>query len=274
MLKTDDPIYLSDRAIITLSGAQRKPFLQRLVSNDMNKLGENKAIYAALLSPQGKYLHDFFILEQGSSLYLDCEKDRLPDLLRRLMMFKLRTDVDIKDCRDKYTVFAAQISDESGIITYPDPRLSDMGYRTIQEISPKNARDSSHYDRLRLSHGLPDGARDFEVDRTLILEGNMAELNGVDFEKGCYVGQEVTARMTYRMSLKKRLLPVKLKGVLPERGTAVTNEDGRKIGDIRSGFEDQAIGYFRLAHMKFGQSYHCGDATVTPWQPKWLKEYL
>jgi len=100
----------------------------------------------------------------------------------------------------------------------------------------------------------------------------MEKLNGVDFEKGCYVGQEVTARMKHRASLKKRLLPVRLDGDLPARGTEISDETGKKIGDIRSGRNDMAIGYFRLAHLEFDKIYTCGNAFVTPWQPDWLTE--
>lgn len=240
------------------------------MTNNVEKISGKYALYAALLSPQGKYLHDFFVSEANDTLYLDCEKDRLPDLLRRLMMYKLRAEVEITDCSDRYTVLATSHMTGEALVSYPDPRLSEMGFRSIHGARDDKAGDQ--YDTLRLGFGLPDGSRDFDVDRTLILEGNMEQLNGVDFDKGCYVGQEVTARMKHRASLKKRLLPVKVDGILPERGTEITNENGKKIGDIRSGRGNMAIGYFRLAHMEFNQTYTCGKAFVTPWRPDWLKD--
>lgn len=269
-----DIIPLKSRAVLTLSGADRKQFLQGLITNDIEKISENSAIYAALLTPQGKYLHDFFIFEKNEILYLDCEKERLPDLFRRLMMYKLRAEVDIVDCSDKYTVFAAGSVPGGEEIYTPDPRHSDMGYRIIRTVPTKtiSQKKDNQYDLLRLKLGLPDGSRDFDIDRTLILEGNLEELNGVDFDKGCYVGQEVTARMKHRTSLKKRLLPVKVEGVIPERGTEITDDTGKKIGDLRSGLDHMAIGYFRLAHITFDKKYCCGNAYVTPWQPDWLKE--
>lgn len=263
-------IPIKDRAVLTLSGTDRKKFLQGLITNNIEKIAENSVLYAALLTPQGKYLHDFFISEVDDTLFLDCERDRLPDLLRRLMMYKLRADVEIADCSEKYSVFATANKPTDAVISYQDPRCSEMGYRSIQTASVE--KPDNHYDLLRLKHGLPDGSLDFDVDRTLILEGNLEELNGVDFEKGCYVGQEVTARMKHRSSLKKRLLPVILDGVLPEHGTEITDENGKKIGDIRSGRDNMAIGYFRLAHIEFDKTYTCGDAYVTPWRPDWLKE--
>lgn len=262
--------HLINRSVITITGPDRAKFLQGLITNNSENISGHSALYAALLSPQGKYLHDFFISEVGDTLYLDCEKSRLPDLFRRLMMYKLRAEVEIKDCTKEYSVLASSEIPDDAIVSYADPRHPGMGFRSIQTIADDGT--DNQYDILRLSHGLPDGSRDFDVDRTLILEGNMEELNGVDFEKGCYVGQEVTARMKHRASLKKRLLPVKIDGELPERGTEIIDETGKKIGDIRSGQDHMAMGYFRLAHMEFDKAYICGNTKVTPWRPDWLKD--
>jgi len=268
-----DAILLKNRAVLTLSGPDRKDFIQGLITNDVEKISENSGIYAGLLTPQGKYLHDFFILEHDETLYLDCERDRLPDLFRRLMMYKLRADVHSADCPDEYIILAIPSRPVTAEIFTADPRHAQMGYRALipagQDIS--RYQNETPYDDLRLTLGLPDGSRDFDVDRTLILEGNMAELNGVDFDKGCYVGQEVTARMKHRAVLKKRLLPVQVAGPLPDRGTDIINEAGQKIGDIRSGHNNMAMGYFRLAHMEFNKGYACGDALVTPRRPELVK---
>lgn len=267
---------LKDRAILTLQGPDRKDFLQGLITNNTAEITENHALYAALLTPQGKYLHDFFITEVGETLFLDCERDRLPDLLKRLMMYKLRANVNIEDCTPKYAIFATPTKPEKTGISYPDPRHPDMGYRMIRPVHDEKiqSQNSDTYDALRLAIGLPDGSRDFDVDKTLVLEGNLEALNGVDFNKGCYVGQEVTARMKHRASLKKRLLPIYVVGNLPERGTQILNHSGKKVGDIRSGLANRAIGYFRLANMRFGETYSCGDAVVTPWRPDWLGDEI
>ena len=274
MQKHPDTIVLTQRAILTISGPGRKIFLQGLITNNVENITETTALYAALLTPQGKYLHDFFISEMDDVLYLDCERDRRTDLLRRLMMYKLRAEVDITDCADKYTVVATTDSPQDALISYPDPRHREMGFRAILSTPhAANAQDDgTAYDNHRLTLGLPDGSQDFDVDRTLILEGNMEQLNGVDFNKGCYVGQEVTARMKHRSNLKKRLLPVTVEGKLPERGTGITDESGKKVGDIRSGSNGRAIGYFRLAQMEFGKTYACGESHIIPWRPDWLTE--
>jgi len=270
MARFDKPILLEGRGMIMLSGPDRKLFLQGLITNDVEKISRNSALYAALLTPQGKFLHDFFIFDGGEKLWMDCEKDRRDDLVRRLMMYRLRADVEISPA--DHSVIAAPGPVSGAILSAPDPRCSALGYRNILMDIPEDHGTAESYDRLRLECGVPDGARDFTVDGTLILEGNMAELHGVDFDKGCYVGQEVTARMKYRASLKKRLLPVTVDGPLPERGTIITGQTGKKIGDIRSGLGHRAIGYFRLADMRYGDSYDCGAARVSPWRPDWLPE--
>jgi len=290
MTQSDELYPLSDRAILTISGADRKKFLQGLITNDVEKLSGtpisssptsappttvNLAIYAALLTAQGKYLHDFFITEVGETLYLDCERVGLPDLFKRLMMYRLRADVTIIDGTDDFDVMASGQPAPDAVVNAQDPRHKAMGYRVILKATEKRQPPydiNNHYDELRLTWGLPDGSRDFNRDKTLILEGNIEDLNGVDFDKGCYVGQEVTARMKHRTSLKKRLLPVKLDGDLPPHGTEITNEAGKKIGDLRSGKEGRAIGYFRLADMTYGTAYACGNSRVTPWRPDWLKD--
>lgn len=274
MTQSNNYILLDDRAVLTISGPDRKDFLQSLISNDVHKISANSAIYAALLTAQGKYLHDFFIYEHEDSLCLDGEKARRADLLRRLMMYKLRADVEITDNTDQFAVYATQDHPPDEPLYSPDPRHQKMGYRLIRPATekPDALAGKTDYDLRRLALGLPDGSRDFDVDKTLILEGNLAELNGVDFEKGCYVGQEVTARMKYRAILKKRLLPVMVEGLLPNRGSAITNRQDQKIGDIRSGCQDRAIGYFRLGKMTFGETYICGNAKITPQRPDWLKD--
>lgn len=267
---------LSQRAVLTLTGPDRKTLLQGLITNDIGEVSPGTTLYAALLTPQGKYLHDFFLSEADNTLYLDCEKGRLPDLFRRLMMYRLRADVTIEDATAKYYIYASEKALPDAVTSTPDPRHSAMGYRSIMPVdsTQSSTQNDDHYDRLRLSYGLPDGSRDLDPDKTLILEGNMEELHGVRFTKGCYVGQEVTARMKHRANLKKRLLPVTVEGPLPERGTEIVNQDGKKVGDLRSGLDTQAIGYFRLADMTFDTPYRCGQAMITPHRPDWYPQEI
>jgi len=261
---------LDNRAIIALTGPDRKSFLQGLVTNNMDHLDGQDAIYTALLTPQGKYLFDFFLTEQDEILYLDCESPRVADLTRRLMMYRLRADVDIADVSDKYVVTVSDQKKSEALISFKDPRHSGLGYRNILEKDSCDAsEDSTPYNHLRISLGVPDGSKDHQVDKTFILEGNIDELNGVDFTKGCYVGQEMTARMKHRGRLKKRLVPVQLSGPAPEEFTAIVNENGKQIGDLRSSVKDQAIAYLRLDEFEFDKEYDCGTVKVIPQKPDW-----
>ena len=196
---------LIDRGVIRLSGKDSKDLLQGLITNDIERLNDDPALYAAILTPQGKYLFDFFITGDGDDLLLDCEASRLADLTRRLMMYRLRAEVEISDISDSNKVYALWDSDQG----YPDPRHASMGRRLIAENAPQgDALTRETYEAKRLELGLPDASRDIAVDKNFILEANFKELNGVSFIKGCYVGQELTARMNHRTTVKKRLLPM------------------------------------------------------------------
>jgi folate-binding protein YgfZ len=250
---------LADRGVLAVGGEDRVKFLQGLVSNDVAKAGPGRALYAALLTPQGKYLHDFFIFECGGEFLLDCERTRLADLMKRLSIYKLRAKVTIADRSDAFQVAALfgagwrsgiglgkQPGDAvvvSGGIVAVDPRLADAGGRAVVPEPGAEAAlaaagfakaDAEEYDRLRLSLGLPDGSRDLVVEKSVLLESGFDELNGVDWKKGCYMGQELTARTKYRGLVKKRLVPVRFAGPPPAPGTPVML-DGHEAGETRSG---------------------------------------
>ncbi|WP_138380531.1 YgfZ/GcvT domain-containing protein [Luteithermobacter gelatinilyticus] len=264
---------LNDRAVLTLSGPDRYTFMQGLITNDIEKVNGGKAIYAALLTPQGKYLFDFFIVEAGDILYVDCEKARAADLMRKLILYKLRSDVDIRDRTEELTVIALDQADKDIPLCFADPRHQKMGYRAIVETLPEGytPQNPTDYDIKRLALGLPDGARDFVVDKMLILEGNLEALNGVSFSKGCYVGQELTARTKYRGNLRRKLVPVHIDGPLPEPGAPILNKAGREVGSLRSGRGDKAIAWMRLDALEFGTAYRCGDSHVIPQRPDWWR---
>jgi len=290
---------LDDRGVLEIAGTDRIAFLQGLVSNDVQKLGPRRALYAAFLTPQGKYLHDFFLVERGEAILLEGERARLPDLLRRLSMFKLRAKVALADVSDKVAVAAAfgadagarlGLSADLGAaapfgdgIAYVDPRLVELGARLILPRSAETrALDAAglarsqpaDYDRLRLSLGVPDGSRDLAVEKGILLEAGFEELHGVDWDKGCYMGQELTARTKYRALIKKRLLPVKVEGPLPAPGTLIML-GGDEAGEIRSGRGDLALALLRLEMMeaaaKSGAPLLAGEARVRPIKPDWAK---
>jgi folate-binding protein YgfZ len=281
---------LEDRAALEVAGADRVAFLQGLVSNDVAKAAAGMPVYAALLTAQGKYLHDFFIVALGEALYLDCERARLGDLQRRLSLYKLRSKVTLADAGGRFAIAAAwgdaaaaklgliagAAKPFAGGIAYVDPRLAALGARLLipagheDEIAAAGfvRADAAAYDRHRLALGVPDGSRDLEIEKSILLENGFEELNGVDFAKGCYMGQELTARTKYRALIKKRLLPVKVDGPLPAPGTTVTR-DGEDIGKIRSGRDGVALAMLKLDALDGPLS--AGNATLTVRKPGWMK---
>ncbi|MHA1543793.1 MAG: CAF17-like 4Fe-4S cluster assembly/insertion protein YgfZ [Alphaproteobacteria bacterium] len=280
-------LHLESRGVLRLSGKDCRTLLQGLITNDLGKLGPRAPLYAALLTPQGKYLFDFFILEDGADLLLDCEADRKEALIQRLSFYKLRADVTISDVSDQYKVYALMPEgpEPGGTLptsaatsqkwtersVYPDPRHAGMGFRAVLKRGPVGVETWSFedYEDLRLSLGIPDGARDIEVDKRFILEANLADLNGVDFDKGCYVGQEMTARMNYRGTLKKRLLPATIEGPLPAPGTEFFT-GGKAAGHILSGQGNRVMTLARLGHLG-DQPFETKDGTkVSVFTPDWI----
>lgn len=269
--------HLSTRGVIALSGADRQTFLQSVITNDSTLLTPGQPLYAALLTPQGKYLHDFILVADGERILLDVEAARRADLIRRLTLYRMRSKVEISDLSAELAVVALW-GDAVGTqlpanaVRYADPRLGALGERAIMtqaDLAALPLGDEAAYDRYRLGYGIPDGAADFEVERTLILEGNLDALNGVSFTKGCYVGQELTARTKHRGKVRKRLLPVTVAGPLPEPDTPIL-KDEREIGTLRSGRGGRAMALLRVEDISFGAAYPCGAATVVPERPDWL----
>ena len=276
-------IQLDERGLIRIEGSEARPFLQGLISNDMDILRPESAIYAALLTPQGKYLFDFLLYDRGDHLLLDGERARLADLLRRLTMYRLRSKVTLADVSEELAVLAVFDHEPLSAAALPaaveDPRLPELGLRLVLPRVEMDGFIAAHglervdfaqYDRLRLGLGVPDGSRDLVVDRSLLLESGFEELHGVSFTKGCFVGQELTARTKHRGLVKRRLLPVRVDGPLPPPGTQVTR-GGKDAGEIRSGADDLALALLRLDQLVAGgEPLRAGDAVLTPVPPPWL----
>ncbi|EKE76464.1 CAF17-like 4Fe-4S cluster assembly/insertion protein YgfZ [Oceanibaculum indicum] len=285
---------LPPRRLLKVSGEDRLSFLQGLVSNDVAKVTPDRALWSALLTAQGKFLHDFFIAEQDGTYLLDGEADRLDDLKRRLSLYRLRAKATIEVVEDRQVVIAwgenaisaLGLPDEAGAaatfgggVAFADPRLAGAGARlylpdvAALEAAGFAAGDPAAYDRLRISLGLPDGSRDMQVDKAILLENGFDELHGVDWKKGCYVGQELTARTKYRGLIKKRLLPVGIAGPLPDAG-AIIEADGKEAGEMRSAVDgpDFAVGLalLRLEALESGARLTVGDTVLTPLTPDWV----
>lgn len=243
---------LPNRGVLKISGNDRLEFLQGLISNDVTKATDTNGVYSAFLTPQGKFLCDFFILasESHECLLLDMEADALPAFKKKLTMFKLRADVKIEDVSDGYNILAL-FGGETEIIpgVYQDPRLAEAGYRAFvginQRIEGAKEVPFQDYDLHRIKLGLPDGSRDMTPEKSILLENGFDELNGVDWDKGCYMGQELTARTKYRALIKKRLLPVEVDGEMPEPGSDILAND-KVVGEMRSGCANHALATIKL----------------------------
>lgn len=280
---------LPERGVLALGGPEARAFLQGLITNDMEAVDSTHAIYAALLTPQGKFLFDFFIVQAGEEFLLDCEAGRLADLARRLGFYRLRAKVTIRDVRADYAVAAAPgpeglagfIPDalpgtaraQDGGVLFADPRLAAMGARLLlppAALDKYEKAPTEDYHRLRIQLGLAEGAGDITVEKYFLLEANFEELNGVDFKKGCYVGQELVSRMKHRGVVRKRILPVTVDGPCPPPGTPILAA-GREVGLLHSSQGTRALAFLRLSALAPGApALQSGDAILTPALPAWL----
>jgi folate-binding protein YgfZ len=229
-------VRLPARSVLRLTGADRVSFLNGLVSNDVSLAAPGQAVWAALLTPQGKYLADFFILAEADSaqegaLLLDCDTAQAGVLAQKLMRFRLRADVAIT-ATDLLVYAAWDGPAPDAVIAAPDSRLPEAGWRVLSTAALPETAAFDDWDQHRLRLGLPDGPRDLETEKSVLLEAGFDELGGICWTKGCYMGQELTARTRYRGLLKRRLFPVQ-GAALPPHGTPILSGE-REIGEMRS----------------------------------------
>lgn len=249
---------LPHRSVIAVGGSDRVEFLQGLISNDTRKVGPGQAIWAALLTPQGRFLNDMFVVEdENQTFLLETERERAAALAKKLKMYTLRSKVTVEDrsaTMEVAVVFgpdAARMPPVAGATTFVDPRLPELGVRVLAPAGQSTQMlklpeaPLADYEALRLALGVPDGSRDMPVEKALLLESGFDELHGVDWQKGCYMGQELTARTKYRGLIKRRLFPVKVDGPLPPSGTPI-QRDGKEVGELRSGSGDRALAMLQL----------------------------
>ena len=259
--------FLPGRAVIEVSGEDRVSFLQGLVSNDVAEATPGRAVWAALLTPQGKWLADFFILADGTRLLLDCEAEQAANLAQRLTRFRLRARVAVQPV--PLRVYAAWGGAAPAMgITASDPRTPDAGWRVLSDDLLATNATTEDWDRHRLALGLPDGSRDMEAEKTVLLEAGFDELHGVSWTKGCYMGQELTARTKYRGLLKRRLVPVRIDGAVPPPGTPVLRA-GAEVGAMRSAVDGLGLASLRLDAIASG-GLLCGEAALHPAPPAWM----
>ncbi len=217
---------LQDRAIIELTGDDRKKFLQGLITNDINKASETNLIYSAMLNAQGRFLYDFFIFEIGEKLMLDCFAPRRDEILQKLNFYKLRSQVVLK--KNDELVVSQNFSGEG----FADPRHSDLGFRSYSNNESQQSQDSYNFKRISLK--IPKSEQDLTYEKSFILEFGFDELNAIDYQKGCYVGQELTARTHYLGQIRKKIFHIKISGLQEvEKNSEITCE-GKSAGIILS----------------------------------------
>lgn len=238
------------RAIHRLSGKDCESFLQGLITTDIAGLAQG-LIYTVLLTPQGKYIADFFLLRDGDGILLDVAADLATPLLTRLNMYKLRADVVIEDTDIQLRRGTSPVPEGA----HPDPRHAAMGWR---EYGDTAGDDGSDWDAIRVAHCIPLSGVELTPD-TFILEAGLARLNGVDFRKGCYVGQEVTARMKHKTTLRKGLATVNIDGAAPVGTPIMAGE--KAVGTVYTQANGQAIAYLRFDRAK--GAMQAGEATLT-----------
>lgn len=269
---------LIHRSLVRIGGADRHAFLQGLVSNDVTKSTPTNAVYAALLTPQGKFLHDLFILDVHETFLIDCEAARADDLLRRLTAYKLRSKVTFENASNAFDVWALWNYTPQAPHSFPDPRLPALGMRVFvaKGATPANITpaDFNAYDQHRLSQGVADGSRDMEIEKSTLVESNFDFLNGIDWKKGCYTGQELTARMHHRALAKKRLFPVRIEGTAPDPGSLLHLGDA-EAGQMRSHNGPHGLALLKIdaVHQTLSQEKPLTYAETRLWPsiPLWMK---
>lgn len=265
---------LDDRAVIALAGADARDFLQGLITGDMAECQPGHVLYAALLTPQGKILFEFFVAADGDRFLLDCAASRRDELVKRLGFYRLRAKVEIAS-QPELSVIALWSESEIPKMAFPDPRLPALGFRAIAPRSQLPAPNASlaDYHAHRLALGVPDSA-DLAPDTMFALDVGLEELNGVNFKKGCYIGQEVTARMKHRGTARRRVLIAESKGALPVPGTPLLSA-GQDLGNLMTGQRNLALALVRLDRLAAAETTRApitaGGTEVTLRKPDWLR---
>jgi len=276
---------LPHRGVISITGEDATTFLHGLVTQNIEKLKHGEATYTALLTPQGKVLFDFLVLRHEGGYLLDCARANVADLNRRLGFYKLRSKVEIADKSDEVAV--AAVWDAQGVAAAPsgghaftDPRAEGLGHRLVAPQENLRAAAGQHgwtlteaadYDAHRIAQGVPEGGKDYESGEVFAHDACIDQLGGVDFHKGCYVGQEVVSRMHHRGTARKRFVAVRGRG-LPEPGAAIT-AGATNLGKLTSVASGKGIALVRIDRageaLVRGEAIKAGGIPVELIRPDW-----
>ena len=286
---------LEDRAILYINGEDAKEFLQNLISNDINKVSDVNSCFSSLLTPQGKFLYEFIILKHKSGYLLDCEKPQAEELFKQLSIYKLRSKVEILNLSNEFVVAAFshekfltfdEAKDKSGFTIkyredpiFLDPRNKQLGARLIinleklyLSLKKLDLHDANLKEYYSLSHRLGIVPKDLNKlkDKLFGIECNFEELNGIDFKKGCYVGQENTARIKLKNKLSKRLFPISIiNGKLHEGESIYNNEI--EIGKVLIN-NDYPFALIKYLDKNFDEklNFNTQEASVNIKKPSWI----
>lgn len=257
------PHVLPNRAVLRITGEAALPFLQNLLTCDVLGLQPGQAAYGALLSPQGKILHDVFVMAATDGALLDCAASQSQDLLNKLTQYRLRARLTLSIDPGLQVVVSPAFMPDG----YVDPRLPEMGYRAFRPggLTPAG----TGYEEFRLVHGLADSL-DIGSNAIFPHEANFDQMNGVSFSKGCYVGQEVVSRMQHRGTARNRMLPVLCNAPAPERGAAISSGE-TVIGEMLSSSGHRALALLRLDRMAEAKApLLSGPVAVRVIRPSWV----
>ena len=272
---------LTRRGVVAVGGEDAERFLNDLVTADIAGAAPGRAVYAGLLTPQGKVLFDFIVFRDGGGFVFDAPRAGAADLAKRLAFYRLRAEVTVKDLSDGRQVLAAWgdgAPEVDGPVA-PDPRLGALGWRAIVaagSVLPAGLAEAGEadYDAHRIGLGVPEGGIDFAFGEAFPHDADMDQLGGVDFAKGCYVGQEVVSRMEHRGTARRRVVIAHGSAPLPAAGTPVT-AGGRALGTLMSSADGMGLALVRLDRTKeaidAGDPVTAGDAAITVSLPEWAK---
>ncbi len=274
---------LQGRAVVEIAGAEAADFLQGLVTSDVESLEAGSARNAALLTPQGKILFEFIVLAAGEGRFLlDCPRETAAELAKRLTFYRLRAKIDINERSDDAVIAIWGGGDTAPVASaFADPRLAGLGWRAIVPGSEVEAMfaayepvDAAVYQAHRIALGVAELGSDYDSGAVFPHEADLDQLGGVDFSKGCYVGQEVVSRMQHRGTARSRFVPVAIEGAVPPVGTGI-EAGGKAVGTMGSGEGARGLALLRLDRvgtaMNAGNAITAGDATLTPKKPGWAK---
>ncbi len=261
---------LPDRGVVSVTGADARKLLQGVITNDMDLIDTQPALHAGLLSPQGKVLFDFFVTASPGGFCLETARIKAPDLSERLKMYKLRADVAINDVSADYTVAAiwggayAPRGEGNPPLWFVDPRLPGLGYRELATLRSDwalggeecDSATQDDYHAHRIGLGVPEGGRDYAFGDVFPHEALFDQLNGVSFEKGCYVGQEVVSRMQNRGTARRRIVPIVANAALPATGAPIT------AGDVEIGTLGSSAGTRGLAQVRLDRAAEFKDKGI------------